>query len=169
MSIDKRLGAEEYVILHLRTHIKALFPQLLLLLVLTAALVCYFVFAPADWGQIPLLVAIGAYLLLVGIFVAWPFLKWRTTTYTVTNRRIITRRGMVNRTGHDLPLRRINNVQYERSFTDRLLGCGTLVLETAADEPLTLPDLPRIEKVHVQITEVLFGEDSFLDSEDDIE
>ena len=44
-----------------------------------------------------------------------PFLRWRTSTYTVTNRRIITRKGILNKTGHDLPLRSINNVTYERS------------------------------------------------------
>ena len=49
-------------------------------------------------------------------------------------------------------------MRYERDLVDRILGCGTLVLETAAEQPLVLPDLPRIESVHVQITDILFGD-----------
>ena len=103
----------------------------------------------------------GVFVVLVVWLVLIPFLKWVTSTYTVTDRRIITRRGILNKTGHDLPLRRINNVNYERSLTDRILGCGTLVLETAAGQPLVLHDLPRVERVHVLINNLLFrrGED----------
>jgi uncharacterized membrane protein YdbT with pleckstrin-like domain len=88
-----------------------------------------------------------------------PFLKWLTTTYTFTDRRIITRRGIINQTGHDLPLTRINNVAYERSLTDRMLGCGTLMLTTAAEQPVVLTDIPDVERVHVVMTELLFGRD----------
>ena len=82
-----------------------------------------------------------------------------TSTYTITDRRIITRKGIINKVGHDLPLRRINNVNYERSLTDRMLGCGTLILETAAGQPLILHDVPKVERVHVAITELLFADD----------
>ena len=40
-----------------------------------------------------------------------------------------------------------------------MVGCGTLIFETAAGQPLHLPDVPEVEKVHVQITELLFGDD----------
>ena len=93
------------------------------------------------------------------LLVLLPFLRWLTSTYTITDRRIITRKGIINKVGHDLPLRRINNVNYERSLTDRMLGCGTLILETAAGQPLTLPDVPKVERVHVAITELLFSDD----------
>jgi len=91
------------------------------------------------------------------VWVVLPFLRWLTTTYTVTDRRIITRRGIITKTGHDLPLTRINNVAYERGLIDRILGCGTLVLTTAAEEPVTLNDIPDVERVHVVMTEILFG------------
>ena len=31
------------------------------------------------------------------------------------------------------------------------------MLTTAADEPVTLDDIPDVEKVHVMMTELLFG------------
>ncbi len=92
-------------------------------------------------------VIIGLALILFVAFSVLPFLRWWTTTFTVTNRRLITRRGILNKSGHDLPLIRINNVEYQRSLLDRMLGCGTLTLTTAAEDPLTLHDIPDIERV----------------------
>lgn len=159
MGLDpKLLGSDERVILHLRTHVKDLFWETLLLIVVSAGLGIYLAVQPSAWSPTGTYVIVGLYVAIVLIWVVWPFLVWLTSTYTVTNRRIITRTGVITRTGHDLPLRRVNNVSYERDLLDRILGCGTLVLETAAEQPLVLPDLPHIERVHVQITEVLFGD-----------
>lgn len=156
----KLLGQGEYEVLHLRTHAKRLVAPALVL-VLTAAVV------GVGWALLPVTVQPVAGYVLVGlaviVVVAWvlvPFLRWRTTTYTVTNRRIITRGGILNRTGHDLPLMRINDVSYERSVLDRVLGCGTLLIQTASENgPVVLPDVPAVEQVHVAITELLFGDD----------
>jgi uncharacterized membrane protein YdbT with pleckstrin-like domain len=74
----------------------------------------------------------------------------------VTNRRLITRRGIITRHGHDLPLRRINDVAYERQLVDRLLGCGTLVISAASEQgQIRLPDVPNVEQMHLRITELL--------------
>lgn len=153
---QSHLGTGEYVVLHLRTHMKAVFGQTLLGLVLTAALGGAYYVEPESWHPYGLIAAAIIWALLMLLWVVWPIITWRMQTYTITNRRIITRAGVINRRGHDLPLRRVNNVQYERDLLDRLLGCGTLVLETAAEEPLVLHDVPHVERVHVQITEILF-------------
>jgi uncharacterized membrane protein YdbT with pleckstrin-like domain len=87
-----------------------------------------------------------------------PFLRWRTTTYTITNRRLITRSGIVNKIGKDLPLNRINEVSYERSLMDRILGCGSLNVQTAAEDGMVvLRDVPNVEHVSREITQLLFG------------
>lgn len=159
MAIDpKLLGTDEHVILHLRTHVKKLFWNAVVLIVASAALGVFLAMQPEGWKPWGTWVALGLFLVIVLVWFVWPLLTWLTTTYTITNRRIITRTGIISRSGHDLPLRRVNNVAYERDLLDRILGCGTLVLETAAEQPLVLPDLPSIERVHVQITEVLFGD-----------
>jgi uncharacterized membrane protein YdbT with pleckstrin-like domain len=87
-----------------------------------------------------------------------PFLRWRTTTYTITNRRLITRSGILNKVGKDLPLNRINEVSYERSLIDRMLGCGSLIVQTAAEDgTIVLHDVPDVEHVNLEITQLLFG------------
>ena len=156
----KLLGENEQVILHLRTHAKALVLPALVLLV--AAIASGFAVALVPdtwqpWGGWTILVLA---LLVVIVWVVVPFLRWMTTTYTLTNRRIITRRGIITKKGHDLPLTRINNAAYERGLLDRILGCGTLVLTTAAEAPVTLEDIPDVERVHVVMTELLFSGDA---------
>ena len=159
MSLPRKvLGADEQVILHLRTHGKALVGPVLGLALIVAATVALVVLLPGSWSPwSSWAVVVLAVVALVPVFFV-PFLRWRTSTYTITNRRVITRRGIVNKTGHDLPLSRINNITYERSLLDRVLGCGTLVLTTAAEAPVTLPDVPDVESVHVRMTELLFGD-----------
>ncbi len=153
----KLLGENETVILHLRTHAKALvLPAFLLVVTATA---CGFALAvlPEDWQPWGSWAILLLTFLILSVWVVTPFLRWLTTTYTLTNRRIITRRGIITKRGHDLPLTRINNAAYERGLLDRILGCGTLVLTTAAEEPVTLEDIPDVERVHVVMTELLFS------------
>lgn len=154
------LGQGEVEVLHLRTHAKALIAPAVVLLLLAVGVGFAFAFVPASmasWAS--WVIGVLAVLVLV-IWVIWPFLIWISSTYTFTNRRIITRHGIITKKGHDLPLSRINNVAYERSLSDRIFGCGTLQLTTAADAPVTLADIPDVERVHVVMTELLFaGED----------
>src|SRR4029077_4948237 len=68
-------------------------------------------------------------------FVWWtvkPFLVWVTATYTITNRRLIPREGLVARRGHDIPLMRISDSAFDQALLDRMLGCGTLVISDAS-------------------------------------
>ena len=122
----KLLGADEHVVIHTRTHAKALILPVLALIVVAAAVGVGLALIP-DRAR-----PVGQYAIaIVGlVLVIWwtliPFLRWRTTTYTVTNRRLITRRGILNKIGKDMPLMRINDVSYERTLLDRILGCGTL-------------------------------------------
>jgi uncharacterized membrane protein YdbT with pleckstrin-like domain len=153
------LGQGEVEELHLRTHAKALIaPALVLLMVAVATGLALAYLPPSVLPWAAWAVAAIAVLVVI-LWTVAPFLRWLTTTYTFTNRRIITRRGIINKSGHDLPLTRINNVAYERSLSDRIFGCGTLRLTTAADEPVVLEDIPDVERVHVVMTELLFSGD----------
>ena len=56
--------------------------------------------------------------------------------------------GVFNRQGHDMPLTRLNDVSFQHTFWERLLGCGTLVVESAGERgQLTLTDIPKVELV----------------------
>jgi len=161
---EKQLGTGEHVVLHLRTHWKALiWPAVAFLLLCFATGLAIALALPAipAGGKtiVGWVIAVVAVILFVWLCVV-PFLRWWTTTFTITNRRLITRRGILNKRGHDLPLIRISNVEYERSLLDRMLGCGTLTLTTAAEDPLTLHDIPDVERTHLRLGELMTEADS---------
>lgn len=160
MAISEKLLSEgEHVIATTRTHWKALVLPVLFLLVLCALAGFVLAILPSGSAHDPLMYLVIAVALLA---VAWltlrPFLVWLTASYTVTNRRLINRSGVFTRTGRDIPLHRINDVTYERDVLDRMLGCGTLVISDASENGRSvLPDVPRVEKLQIVITDLLFG------------
>ena len=152
------LGADEHVVIHTRTHAKALILPALALILVGAAVGVGTALMPAQARPVGTLAVIAVGLVLVVWWVVIPYLRWWTTTYTVTNRRLITRSGILNKTGTDLPLNRIHEVATERSLLDRMLGCGTLNVTTAAEDGMVvLADVPDAEHVHTEISELLFG------------
>ncbi len=164
----KLLGQDERIVLHVRTHIKAILPNLLAGLVALVLAILGWVYMPDSWKPAGPIAMGVAFLLIFGFLTLWPWLNWLTATYTVTNRRLITRRGVLTKNGHDIPLSRISNVEYEHSFTDRLLGCGTLVLQTSAVDPLVLDDVPHVERVHVTLANLLFNTSEDDDAEENL-
>jgi uncharacterized membrane protein YdbT with pleckstrin-like domain len=69
-----------------------------------------------------------------------------------TNERVIMRTGVFSRQGRDIPLNRVNDVSFQHSFFERLLGCGTLTIESAGERgQVTLSEIPRVEKIQSQL------------------
>lgn len=151
---DGLLSDGERVVAHKHPHVKMLFFPVLVLLVVVGAgtwLAVVISAAAPPWDMVGLLVigVLGAALL------AWlvlaPFVRWRTTHFIVTTDRVIAREGVLKRTGIDIPMARINSVQFEHGLVDRIFGCGTLIIESASDEPLTFDDIPKVERMHTLI------------------
>jgi uncharacterized membrane protein YdbT with pleckstrin-like domain len=98
--------------------------------------------------------------LLVLVFGVWPFLGWISSTDTLTTRRLIGRRGVLSREGKDIPIDRVHAVSYRRSFLDRILGSGTLVVQTAGDNSdVELYDVAHLERRILQIQEIMLDAD----------
>lgn len=156
---SRRLGADEQELIHTRTHAKSLIVPSVALILVGALTGAGAAAIPTEARPIGQLAVVVAGLALVVWWVVVPFLRWRTTTYTITNHRVITRRGILNKTGLDLPLNRVAEISFQRSLTDRMLGCGTLTVQTAAEDgSIVLHDVPDVEQVHAELTELLFGE-----------
>lgn len=145
----KLLGEGETLILELRPHVKRLLGPVALLLVVApaASFVAAFVPAGAMQGWVRGSVALAAALVLAR-WSLWPFLVWWNTVYVITDRRLVTRRGVLSRHGHDMPLTRLNDVTFSHGIIDRMLGCGDLIVESAGERgQLVLDDVPRVEQV----------------------
>ncbi len=150
---SKLLNPGEEVVIDTRTHVKALLVPVFWLVVLLAAGTAAQVLV--DQGTVTLA---GWVLVVLGVlwFVVRPWLSWFSTTYTFTNRRLITRRGIIVRKGHDMPLARINDIAYEFGLIDRVLGCGTLIISVASEDgQIKLHDIPRVEETQRRLNHML--------------
>ena len=168
MAVSRKLMTEgEQVVLSVRTHGKALLMPAIILIVTCAAAGFLYPVAPSgDAGRYLRIALLVIAALVILMWTVLPFIRWMTSTYTVTNRRLIAQTGILTRSGRVIPLQRINDVSFEKNLTDRMLGCGTLVVHDASEQGgLTLPDVPRVEEVHRTITDLVFsGQDG---SDDD--
>jgi len=159
MGISKKLLSDnEYVVLSVRGHGKALIWPVLVFFLVVAGIITALMLKPNDTIVASGLAVVAIPALIVLSLV--PFLRWMTSTYTVTNRRLITRQGILSRSGRDIPLFRINDVAYEKGLLDRILGCGTLIISDATEKAgVVLPDIPNVEQVQLQISDLLFTND----------
>src|SRR5689334_2886327 len=110
MAINRHLNSGETVVFTTRTHPKAIVVPVLIAVVVVAAAIAASIYV-SGYGLLAIWV-VAALLLLW--FTAGPVLVWMAATYTVTDRRVLTRTGIFTRKGHDIPLNRISDVSYEK-------------------------------------------------------
>jgi uncharacterized membrane protein YdbT with pleckstrin-like domain len=147
------LTEDEKIILEFHPHWSTLVSTIFWGIVALVAAAAVIFFIPDGGSQtiIRLVVAaVGVVLVIVVGFL--PFLRWVTTTYTLTNRRFVMRHGILSRSGRDIPLTRVNDVSFEHSLIERMLGTGTLVVESAGEHgQLVLKKIPRVEYTQNQL------------------
>jgi uncharacterized membrane protein YdbT with pleckstrin-like domain len=147
---DASLADDEQEVLRLHPHWKTLIRPLLVAIVVVAAALVIVAVIPSGKAAAAerLAVAVVAILALM-LWLAVPLLRWRTTIYELTTRRLRVREGIVTRHGRDIPLARINDVSFEKGLLDRLLGSGRLVVESAGEHgQIVLNEIPHVEYVH---------------------
>jgi membrane protein YdbS with pleckstrin-like domain len=145
----KLLGQDESVVMLLRPHVKRLAGPALVLLVVAPAATFAAAVVPAGnvQGWARGLIALAALLALLRWTVV-PFVVWWNTVYVITNRRLVMRHGVLTRSGHDMPLSRLNDVSFSHNLLDRIIGCGTLTVESAGERgQVVLTDVPKVEQV----------------------
>ena len=160
---DSVLAQDEQVILHRHPHWKQLIGPVVVLLVVTAlASFAGAVVSRTDWDQrvrqVVLAVIGSIWLLLVVWLTLRPFLTWRTTHFVITDRRVMYRHGLFTRSGIDIPLARINSVEFRHGVLDRMVRSGTLVIESASQDPLEFDDVPQVEQVHSLLYHEVFDD-----------
>ncbi len=154
---SRSLGASEYEVLATRTHAKVLVLPALALIGVGAVVGAGAAIVPSAYRPVGQLL-VGAFgVVLAGWWTLLPFLRWRSATYSLTNRRLIMRKGLLTRVSVDLPLWRVNDLSCERDLGDRLLGCGTLVVHTVGDgNQVVLRDVPDVGYVRRTVSELVF-------------
>jgi uncharacterized membrane protein YdbT with pleckstrin-like domain len=147
MMPDPSLAGGEQVVLTLRPHWKTLIrPVLVAVLVVAVALVAEVLIPSGSAAPAGRLVVAALAILALMLWLMVPVLRWRTTTYELTTRRLRMRDGIVTRHGRDIPLARINDISFSKGLLDRVFGSGRLVVESAGEHgQIVLHDIPRVE------------------------
>jgi membrane protein YdbS with pleckstrin-like domain len=153
VAISQRLLNEgERVVIDTRTHVKALLWPLILLVILLAV----GTYVQVQWDQTVAYVVWAVVLVAIVWWVLRPAIIWATASYTFTDRRLITRSGVLVRRGHDMPLARISDIAYEFGLIDRMLGCGTLLISDASTHgTIKLHDIPHVEETQRKVNALL--------------
>jgi len=157
MSRDAALAPGEQLILSVHPHWKVLvWPVVLGILIVAAAV--------AAWLQVPfgtassiagLILAVVALALLARV-VGVPLLRWRTTQYSLTSKRLRVRKGILTREGKDIPLARVTDVSFETGLLDRIVGAGTLVVESPGEHgQLRLAQIPHVQFLQGRVFELV--------------
>ena len=159
MAFPRRLLADdEQIVLDLHPHWKQLLlPSLLLPVGVGVSTYLLFV-VPSGSVRAPLRWAIVAVAALVLVrFTVWPWISWQTTHYVLTTRRVVIRRGVLGRSGRDIPLTRVNDVSSSQRLWQRLLSCGQLTVESAGERGQSIlqniPKVVRVQKVVYELVE----------------
>jgi uncharacterized membrane protein YdbT with pleckstrin-like domain len=131
MAFPRRLLIEgEELILDLRPHwIALIMPGVATVATVAVMLVLYSTF---DEGILDTVVGIAGGLFLL----AYPVRKvvdWLTSHFVVTSDRIIHRRGFIAKYSMEVPLEAINDVRFDQGILDRIIGAGTLVVQSASE------------------------------------
>ena len=147
MTPDPSLTDDERLVLRVHPHAKTLIrPVSVAVLVVVVALVAEVMIPSGSAAPLARLVVAAVAILAVMLWLMVPVLRWRTTTYELTTRRLRMRDGIVTRHGRDIPLARINDVSFTKGLLDRLFGSGRLVVESAGEHgQILLDDIPRVE------------------------
>src|SRR4051812_19546816 len=123
----KLINEGETLVLDLKPHWWFFWKHILAGLVVFAVVLLYLGPLYFELGKVP--VAIGV--LVYAGFVVEKYFAWTYTHFVLTDRRVISRSGIVSKRGTEIPLDRINNIDFHQRIWERVIGAGDLDIESA--------------------------------------
>ncbi|MDH3705540.1 MAG: PH domain-containing protein, partial [Acidimicrobiia bacterium] len=123
------LSADEEVVLDLRPHWWQITPSAIVLGL--AILLGIAAFAWDLHESIKFILGLG--ILAALIWFGINYATWVSTSFVVTNERIISRSGVVSKKGVEIPLDRVNTVHFSQRLFERAIGAGDITIESASE------------------------------------
>lgn len=84
-----------------------------------------------------------------------PFLRWRTEHFVLTTGHVFFRTGILHRRQHQIPLIRVQNIETIVTFWGRIFSYGSLIVESAAAEPLEFSNVAALTKVQSTLNQLI--------------
>lgn len=139
---NKLLGPGEEVVSESRPNWSVLVGPVFAFVVVLAACVS----VAFLWGSAPIVVGyvLAGIAFLAACWLAGQIISWRSRLLVITNRRVVYRWGVLRRTGREIPLERIQDVTFHQTILERIVGAGSLLIESAGkDGQEPFPDIRR--------------------------
>lgn len=85
---------------------------------------------------------------------------WWIERIVITDKRVMLAQGIITHKVGMMPLGKVTDLTFQRSFGGRILGYGTLIVESAGQiQALNKIDyMPRPEEIYEALSELVFGE-----------
>jgi membrane protein YdbS with pleckstrin-like domain len=142
---ERLLTDDETIVVQFRPHWRMLFiPILWIAAGIVAVWLVYRV--PPDNGTIDLITSGVVFAALIPAAII-PLIAWWFTGYILTSERLITRNGILSRSGIEIPLENVNNVMFSQTLLERVLKSGDLLVESAGESGQSrFSDIPNPEE-----------------------
>jgi uncharacterized membrane protein YdbT with pleckstrin-like domain len=128
---NKLLAEHEKLVFDLKPHwIELLLPVFWTAILAVAAYLAQMIAGDNSTAKLVVfLIAVALWLWLAVV----PFLRWAYTDFVLTTDRLVTRTGVLAKHSKEIPLERINDVTFNQTVPQRMVGAGTLVVESAGE------------------------------------
>lgn len=113
------------------------------------------------WSSAPSVVddVLAAIAALVVLWLGVEVIAYRSRLLVITTTRVVYRWGVIRRTGREIPLDRVQDVTYHQSLLERVVGAGSLTVESAGahgEEPF--PDVRNPAGLQSLINQLIVGD-----------
>ncbi len=118
-------------------------------------------------GLLSLTVFKHNHLLLAIVWIAWAVLllrliwkaiNWAVDYFVITSQRLMLTTGLLTRKVAMMPMSKVTDMSFRRSFGGRLLGYGELIVESAGQNQALdrVPFIPYPEQLYLLVCGILF-------------
>ncbi len=119
-------------------------------IVIPGALLAIAFLVIALWAGLATSTALIVFVVIAVVVVAWTLLETIRWKYTITNRRVFVRHGLVSVNEQTARLERVQDVTLRQSLFDRMFGVGRLDIDTAGSEGGALEFKALMQPTHVR-------------------
>jgi hypothetical protein len=109
-------------------------------------------------GDTTLLLVLLAVEVFLVLRLIWKAINWAVDYFVVTSQRLLLTTGVFTRKVNMMPLTKVTDMSFQRSFPGRLLGYGTFIVESAGqDQALRNVDhIPYPEQLYLLVCGMIF-------------
>ncbi len=127
------LHRDEQIVLDLHPHWIMLVKGVVILVVTIALGIWVLTWELSGTTEQIVKTAAGIAIIASLLYMLQRWIAWISTNFVVTTDRAIYREGIVSKRGVEIPLERINTVFFNQIVVDRMIGAGTLTIESAGE------------------------------------